>query len=335
VASASPEAHSTNLLHGLTCDAPAWCAANRRHASRHEFLIVTHQSFSAIRRPKLSVRDDRADFLRCWHADPRTPGRTSAVQMSRSSFDGNGIKCAESHLGGIFAAAMIVLRSVACRYLHRLVAPEHSIVAALSTAQGGSQPRAVAGTRKAVWERGQHGQVHRDDQWRAASKTMHSDNVRYPGQAPECGTHLASSSIILDMIPTLISENDRDRDTGTWRAAGYRRFADARQLVAFQSLMASFSEPVATLVNQRQLSVDQGSARPLRDATTTRSVCAKEQRSPAAVFPRSWPAASNSRTYSSAYSLLEQPRFPTFRSSSIRARVLLLSAPPAAGKSTI
>lgn len=61
---------------------------------------------------------------------------------------------------------------------------------------------------------------------------------------------LASSSIILDMIPTLISGLTM---TAILILGGLRVIEGSLtlgSLVAFQSLMASFSEPVATLVNQ-------------------------------------------------------------------------------------
>jgi NHLM bacteriocin system ABC transporter peptidase/ATP-binding protein len=61
---------------------------------------------------------------------------------------------------------------------------------------------------------------------------------------------LASSSIMLDMIPTLISGMTM---TAILILGGMRVIEGSLtlgSLVAFQSLMASFSEPVATLVNQ-------------------------------------------------------------------------------------
>ncbi|MBW7967760.1 NHLP family bacteriocin export ABC transporter peptidase/permease/ATPase subunit [Bradyrhizobium sp. BR 10261] len=61
---------------------------------------------------------------------------------------------------------------------------------------------------------------------------------------------LASSSILLDMIPTLISGLSM---TAILILGGLRVIEGSLtlgSLVAFQSLMASFSEPVATLVNQ-------------------------------------------------------------------------------------
>ncbi|BAL78502.1 NHLP family bacteriocin export ABC transporter peptidase/permease/ATPase subunit [Bradyrhizobium cosmicum] len=61
---------------------------------------------------------------------------------------------------------------------------------------------------------------------------------------------LASSSIMLDMIPTLISGMTM---TAILILGGLRVIEGSLtlgSLVAFQSLMASFSEPVATLVNQ-------------------------------------------------------------------------------------
>lgn len=147
---------------------------------------------------------------------------------------------------------------------------------------------------------------------------------------------LASSSIVLDMIPTLIS----GLTATTILIFGGLRVIEGSltlgSLVAFQSLMASFSEPVATLVNQAgSFQMIKGALDRLGDVynypigDTTRTDAA------VAAFPAKLTGRIELRNVQFGYSLLEPPLICDLSIEvSPGSRVALVGA-SGSGKSTI
>src|SRR5882757_7898558 len=147
---------------------------------------------------------------------------------------------------------------------------------------------------------------------------------------------LASSSIILDMIPTLISGMTV---TAILVLGGLRVIEGSLtlgSLVAFQSLMASFSEPVATLVNQAgSFQLIKGALDRLEDVYNYPLGDAQRSSAPQPRFPAKLAGGIEFKNVQFGYSLLEQPLISDL---SIvvnpGARVALVGA-SGSGKSTI
>jgi NHLM bacteriocin system ABC transporter peptidase/ATP-binding protein len=147
---------------------------------------------------------------------------------------------------------------------------------------------------------------------------------------------LASSSIMLDMIPTLISGMTM---TAILILGGLRVIEGSLtlgSLVAFQSLMASFSEPVATLVNQAgAFQLIRGALDRLEDVYNyplgdVRRDDASDQRFPAKLAGR-----IELRGVQFGYSLLEPPLISDLSIAvSPGSRVALVGA-SGSGKSTL
>ncbi|WP_439374729.1 NHLP family bacteriocin export ABC transporter peptidase/permease/ATPase subunit [Bradyrhizobium sp. PMVTL-01] len=146
---------------------------------------------------------------------------------------------------------------------------------------------------------------------------------------------LAASSIVLDMIPTLISGLTV---TALLILGGLRVIEGSLtlgSLVAFQSLMASFSEPVATLVNQAGgFQLIKGALDRLEDVYNYPLGSAKNNAVPAPL-PAKLAGRVEFRNVQFGYSLLEPPLISGLSIVvSPGARVALVGA-SGSGKSTI
>ncbi|MCS3727932.1 NHLP family bacteriocin export ABC transporter peptidase/permease/ATPase subunit [Bradyrhizobium betae] len=147
---------------------------------------------------------------------------------------------------------------------------------------------------------------------------------------------LASSSIMLDMIPTLISGMTM---TAILILGGLRVIEGSLtlgSLVAFQSLMASFSEPVATLVNQAGgFQLIRGALDRLEDVYNYPLGDSPKDDASSQQFPAKLAGRIELRNVQFGYSLLEPPLIADLSIAvSPGSRVALVGA-SGSGKSTL